>query len=160
MTTYNAQFYDEGPKLRAPAEQPQWVRFTHKLPAGTAYATGDVINFAVMGAGQTILSYFVGTNASIAATTGNSLLKVGSTSLAGNIADFGGDDANVGGNTSADANVSASGDALSLTLGTLGTAVSSGERSITLSVLVAQQESRALAEGTSRLSYSNHYASP
>lgn len=160
MTTYNSQFYDEGPKLRAASEQPEWVRLTHKLPAGTAYASADVINFAKMGAGQSIMAFTVSTNASIAATTGNSLLKIDTDSLAGNIADFGGDDALVGAFCSGDNNISVDGDALSLTLGTLGTAVSTGERSITLTVLLAQQESRALVEGGAKVEYSNHYASP
>lgn len=160
MATYTSQFYDEGPKLRAASEQPQWVRLTHKLPAGTAYASADVINFALLGGNQSIMAYTVSTNASIAAATNNSLLKIASTSLAGNIADFGGADALVGGFCSGDSNISADGDALSLTLGTLDTAVSTGERSITLTVLLAQQESRALVEGGSKVVYENHYATP
>lgn len=157
MTTYNSQFYDEGPKLRAPTEQPQWVRLTHKLPAGTAYASADVINFAKLGVGQSVMAYTVSTNASIAATTGNSLLKIDTDSLAGNIADFGGANALVGAFCSGDNNISVAGDALSLTLGTLGTAVSTGERSITLSVLLASVESRALVEGGAKVTYSNPY---
>ncbi len=157
MATYTTENYTNGARLRVTSDEPKWQSFTHKMPAGTAYATGDVIQFAKLGVGYSATAYAVATNASIAATTGNSLLKIGSTSLAGNIADFGGDDASVGGFCSADANVSAGGDALSLTLGTLGTAVSTGERTITLRVLVAKQETAAASEGTERVRYSSPY---
>ena len=164
MATYSTEDYSIGAKVRVTADQPQWRQFTHKLPSGTAYASADRINLCKMGDDHQIIAYRVGTNASIAATTGNSTISVnsdadgsaGDDNITGNIADFGGAGATVAGYTSVDHSTTDDGDCF-LTLGTLGTAVSSGERAITVSLLVARKEAAAPVNGV-RITYSSEYS--
>ncbi len=164
MATYSTEQYLTGAKVRVTADQSEWFNFTFKLPAGTAFASADRINLALMGDNHQIVSYQVGTDASIAATTGNSTLSVtsdadgssGDDNISGNIADFGGAGATVGGFISVDHRTT-DGAALFLTLGTLGTAVSTGERSVNVSVLVKGVSATAPVYGASRVTYSSPY---
>ncbi len=156
MATYSSETYLSGAKVRATAESPFYQTFTFKLPAGTAFASADRLNLFKLGADHQILAYKVGTNASIAATTGDSTLTANATNVSGNIADFGGAGATVGAFTSVDYK-SADGDAVFLTLGTLGTAVSTGVRSINVSVLVGLVEAAAPVYGAARVEYDSPY---
>jgi len=164
MATYSTEQYLTGAKVRTTADQPQWFSFTHSLPASTAYASADRINFAKMGDDHQIIAYRVNTNASIAADTGDSVLKVnddadgsaGDTDISGNIADLGGAAAQQSAFIAVDHSTT-DGGALFLTLGTLTTAVSTGERSVTLSVLVGRKEAADPVAGTERLTYESPY---
>lgn len=142
MATYDATNYDNSPiKLRSGAEQPTWFSFTYKVPTTLTLATGDIIRLAKAGSGQQIIAAQVGCTGSIAAGSGTSVIKTGSTTVA-SLGDFGGADGNAG-IWSAGAHVTAADADITLTLGTLTTATTSGARSINVRLLVAQQESRA-----------------
>ena len=142
MATYSATNYAaNGAEIRCNSQHPQWFSFTYKLGSTQTLASADVINFAKFGADQIVLQYSVYAKGSIAAATGNSLVKVAAINVSGNVADFGPTGTMAIGNaTNAAQPGTTLGDALSLTLGTLTTATTSGTRSITLRVLVANKE--------------------
>jgi hypothetical protein len=150
MATYTNSYYDaQGSKIRASSEQPEWFSFTYQVPTTLTLATGDIIKFAKFAANQQVLQYAVGANGSIATGTGaDGALAVGSTSIDTSVGNFGGNDSSIGEIIVVD-HVSADNDDLKLTLGTLDTATTSGTRSITLRVLVANQEARASTPSTS-----------
>lgn len=167
MATYTTENYTNGAKVRVTSDNPQWRSFTHKLPAGTAYASADVINLATFGDDYQIVAFRVSTNASIAADTGSCLLKLTSDSDGSAAADTlytigaGSEDLGGAGAVFGDYVVtdhrSTDGAVLSLTLGILGTPVSTGERSITVSVLVSPIASNAGVEGANLVTYESPY---
>lgn len=158
MATYNAQYFNAGPKVRATSEQPQWFNFTFTLPAGKGLADGDVIKFANFGAGQKILAYAIGCDASFCTSCDDAgTLTLGSTAI----------DASVEGDAIATADrtnfeaiavahVSADGDDLYFTVGDLTTPTTTGVRKLSLGVLVAQQNSRS-TDTDSVLTYDSQY---
>lgn len=168
-SSYLAQYYNQGPKVRATSEQPQWYRFTFTLPAGVALVDADTISFAKFGAGQKILTYGLGCDASFASSCDDAgVLTLGGTVASTGVITGGTQiDASVEGDAIATADrsnleniavahVSADGDVLRFTVGDLTTATTTGARKMTLSVLVAQQNSRS-TDVDSVLNYTSQY---
>lgn len=158
MATFNAQYYNQGPKVRATSEQPQWFHFTFTLPAGKGLADGDVIRFAKFGANQKVVSYEIGCDASFCSACDDAgTLTLGATVIDASVE---GDALATADRTNAEnisvAHISADADALFLTVGDLTTATTTGTRKLSLGVLVAQQNSRS-TDVDSVLNYTSQY---
>lgn len=157
-TTYTTLQYDQGAKLRATSEQPQWYSVTFQLADGGALADSDVIKFAKLGANQKVLQYSLGCDASFASSCADDgVITVGSTDIDTSVE---GDTIAVADRTNLEsvavAHVSADDDDLKFTVGNLTAASTSGVRKLTLSVQLQQQNSASAAR-YSTIDYSSSY---
>lgn len=145
MANIDSNHYTNGPKIRAASEQPEWYSFSITLPAGKALVDEDELRFAIFGANQKIYSYILGCDASLGTSAGDTAdLVIGSTVIDAAVEADGlavadrAYSANI-----AVAHVTADGDILKVDTSTaLDSQTTTGARTITLSVLVGQQNSR------------------